>query len=72
MSCCGLSVEEVHQVAYVTMKGWSLIGDKWEKDGFVHSFETRHGCGCCAKQNTTPYFSLEAAYYAQWEMDHGR
>jgi len=70
MKCCGLTMEEVHQVAYLTMKGWTLVGEQWTREGFEHTFETRHGCGCCVKQNTTPYFQIEDAYNAQWERDN--
>jgi hypothetical protein len=61
---------EVHQIAYLTMKGWTLVGTLWLKDGFEFSFEKRRECGCCVKQETTPYFELDAAYSAQWERDN--
>jgi len=70
MACFGLSMEEVHQVAYLTMKGWVLVSDKWTKDGFEHSYEVSRGCSCCKETKTTPYFPLEAAYDAQWEKDN--
>ena len=71
MNRCCLTVEEVHQIAYLTMKGWTLVGGEWTKDGFVHSYETSESCGCHFKKKETPYFSLERAYEAQWERDHG-
>jgi hypothetical protein len=66
-----LSVEEVHQIAYLTLKGWTLVGNEWSKDGLVHTYETSHGCGCHTKKNETPYFPLDRAYEVQWELDHG-
>ncbi len=70
MRCCGLTMEEVHQAAYVTMKGWTLVGDQWTKDGFERTVEKRHGCGCCTFRATEDYFPLEEAYSAQWERDN--
>ena len=69
MRCCGLSMEEVHQVAYLTMKGWTLVGEEWTKEGFTHSHEVSRGCGCCRESKSTPYFPLDEAYYAQTEKD---
>jgi len=72
MGCCSLSMLEVHQIAFLTMKGWTLVGDEWTKDGFEHAYETHpYGCGCCTKTEKTPYFPLEDAYNAQWERDNG-
>lgn len=62
---CHLTTEEAHQIAYLTMHGWTLVGEEWQKKGFEHEYEKSHGCGCCTYNETTPYFSLENAYYAQ-------
>lgn len=68
---CGLTMAEVHQIAYLTMKGWTLVGSEWSKEGFEFMQERRHGCGCCVKQEPTPFFKLDDAYSAQWERDNG-
>ena len=71
MGSCGcLSMEEVHQVAYLTMRGWTLTWDQeWTKEGFEMKVEKRQNCGCCTKEETTPYFPLGRAYDAQREKD---
>jgi len=71
MTCCGLSMREVHMVSYLTMKGWHLrySGDEWTKEGFTHVRERRHTCGCCVKEEMTEVFSLDDAYDAQMEKD---
>jgi hypothetical protein len=64
-----LSVQEVHEIAYLTMRGWSLVGDDWTKAGFEYSYKVSRGCGCCEDTRTTPYFPLAEAYAAQNERD---
>lgn len=64
-----LSVEEVHRIAFLTMKGWSLVGDEWTKEGFTRLKQHTRGCGCCTDEKETPYFDLESAYWAQSERD---
>jgi hypothetical protein len=68
---CGLSVEEVHQIAYLTMKGWVLGSEYWTKDGFERAEERTHGCGCHHYEVKTPYFSLDEAYNTQLEQPDG-
>ena len=34
---CGVSVMEAHQIAYLTFKGWELVGDVWTKEGFEYA-----------------------------------
>ena len=60
-----LDEEDVYQIAYLTLHGWDLVGNRWTKEGFTHTEIGTHGCGCCEKQTQTPYFPREAAYEAQ-------
>lgn len=67
MGCCGMDMEECHQVAFLTIHGWELVGGEWHKEGFERQVESSHPCGCCTKTETTSEFPLEAAYWAQQE-----
>jgi hypothetical protein len=64
MSCC-LTAEEVHRIAYLTMRGWSLFGNDWSREGFERDYEVSRGCGCCFESRKSPFFNLEQAYEAQ-------
>jgi hypothetical protein len=66
-SCNHLSEEDVHRIAYLTMHGWVLSYDGWEKEGFTHTKENTQSCGCCIKAEITLSFDLEDAYWAQRE-----
>lgn len=67
MAC--LTIEEVHQIAYLTMHGWKLECGEWLKPGFERTIARRHSCGCCERQETTDRFPLEEAYYRQEEVN---
>ncbi len=62
-------MEEVHQVAYLTMRGWVLVGSEWMKEGFEYEYKTQRGCGCHYESHTRACFPLEAAYEEQREKD---
>lgn len=62
-----LTMEEVHQIAYLTMHGWQLSCGQWSKQGFQRAVNKTQSCGCCAKQQPTTDFELEDAYYAELE-----
>jgi hypothetical protein len=65
-SCCCLSMEEIHIVAYLTMKGWEMLGnDQWYKEGFECSYKVSRGCGCHEDTRTRSDFQLMEAYDAQ-------
>jgi hypothetical protein len=66
MSHC-LTMEEVHQVAFLTLHGWTLSNGEWSKPGFQREISKRHGCGCCFYEEKIGTFSLDDAYYAQLE-----
>jgi hypothetical protein len=71
VSHCCLTTEEVHQIAFLTMKGWTLVGKEWTKDGFERTTKTSRGCGCHFEERKTPYFPLDEAYEAQIEVTDG-
>lgn len=65
---------EIHQIAYLTMKGWTLSwgGEDWSKKGFQRTVQTRRSCGCHYEDHVTEEFDLDSAYEAQQEADgHG-
>jgi len=67
MNCrCGLSVEEVHQISFLTVHGWALSDGLWEKQGFERLIVGRWG-----EHETMTRFELESAYYAQMEAAGG-
>lgn len=46
---CGLSVETVHQIAFLTMHGWTFSTyNGWTKPGFTRTVKKWRGCcsGC--------------------------
>jgi hypothetical protein len=70
MGCC-LSMEEVHRVAYLTMKGWTFIGGTWQKEGFEVEREEGLNTRCSYRRYTSEWHTLDEAYDAQMERDDG-
>jgi hypothetical protein len=67
MSCrCGLTVEEVHRIAYLTIHGWTLMGSHWEKQGFEQVVRRWND-----QEERASHFDLADAYYAQLEEADG-
>lgn len=68
MSCCGLSIEEAYQIAYLTQHGWEYSFG-WTRPGFVTTVKEWVG-GDHYKDVTTPTFASTAdAYERQKESE---
>lgn len=69
-----LTEYEVHQIAYLTMHGWTCSSysseeGAWTKPGFTREVEFRHPCNCCIKSHKIEEFDLDRAYWAQKEEE---
>ena len=64
------SVEEIHQISYLTMKGWkySTYGG-WTHKEYSQKVQKKQPCGCCEKSDFVDEHSLEQAYDAQLESE---
>jgi len=60
------SVEEIHQIAYLTMRGWkySTYGG-WTHKEYSRKVQKARSCGCCEESDFVNEHTLEQAYEAQ-------
>ncbi len=59
-----LTEEEVHQIAYLTMHGWTLLCGTWSKAGKTHQVQKWVG-GECYTPVESPDFTREQAFNAE-------
>ena len=59
------TTEEIHQIAFLTMRGWELVGDQWRKEDKTRKETRHHRCGCCDYQVDVEWFDTEAAYWEE-------
>jgi hypothetical protein len=69
MSTEVLGEEDIHRVAWLTMRGWTCLGHSWTKLGFKQRSQRSRPCGCCTEDVETEVFNRDEAYWAQQEAE---